>query len=405
MKTITIVGASLSGWRTAQELREQGFDGRLVVVGDEPHAPYDRPQLSKEFLTGRWDAEELALGSPEELAELNVEWWLGRRARFLNPRAGTVGLDDGTQLRTDGVVIATGAARARIPGAGAMPGSHLMYTLDDAIALRDEVRPGARVVVVGGGLVGAEVASACQALGARTTVVDVRHMPLVPTFGIELAPLCFDLHEDNGVRTRCGTAAVRVLGDDRATGVELADGRVLAADAVVVAVGVRPATDWLRGSGLRVRDGVLTDAGMVTQLPNVVAVGDVARYHCGYRGQRVRFDHWSAAMNQPPVAARNLLAARTVAQYTGVPHLWSQQYGSTLQFSGYVRPKDRVDVVEGEVNAHRFLATYHRRNRLIGVFAMNMPKQFAAYRKRLFTALNSARQAPDQELSTSGPAL
>lgn len=405
MKTVTIVGASLSGWRAAQELREQGFDGRLVIVGDEQDGPYDRPQLSKEFLTGQWEPEELALGNAAEYAELEAEWLLGSRATQLNPRAGTVGLQDGSQVRTDGVVIATGCTRARIPGSGELPGSHVLYTLDDANALRAEVRSGARVVVVGGGLAGAEVASACQELKARTTVVDTRHIPLVPTFGIELAPLCFDLHEDHGVRTRCGTAATRVLGTDQVTGVELADGRVLAADVVVTAVGASPATGWLRGSGLRVRDGVLTNSGLVTQLPNVVAVGDVARYHCVYRGRRVRFDHWSAAMNQPPVAVRNLLAGQTVEQYTGVPHLWSEQYGSTLQFAGYVRPKDRVEVVEGEAGAHRFLATYHRRNQLIGVFAMNMPKQFATYRRRLANALGQIASRPPATRARRSAAL
>ncbi|MQA09213.1 MAG: NAD(P)/FAD-dependent oxidoreductase [Pseudonocardiaceae bacterium] len=403
MKAITIVGASLAGWRAAQELREQGFDGRLVIVGAENRPPYDRPQLSKEFLTGKWDVDELALSDTGETDGLRAEWRLGTRAVRLEHRGGAIALDDGTEIRTDGVVIATGATRETIPGAGEIPGSHLLYTLDDALAVRDEIRAGARVVVIGGGLVGGEVASACQALRAKTTVVDVRHMPLVPTFGIEIAPLCFDLHEDNGVRTRCGTAATRVLGTDRVTGVELADGRVLAADIVVVAVGVTPATGWLRGSGLRVRDGVLTDSGMVTRLPNVVAVGDVARYHCVYRGQRVRFDHWANAMNQPPIAVRNLLAGRTVAPYTGVPHLWSQQYGSTLQFAGYVRPKDKVDIVEGTTAAQRFVATYHRGPRLIGVFAMNMPKRFAAYRRRLPAALAPSKQQASRELSASGP--
>ncbi|TCP52039.1 3-phenylpropionate/trans-cinnamate dioxygenase ferredoxin reductase subunit [Tamaricihabitans halophyticus] len=401
MKTVTIVGGSLAGWRSAQELREQGFDGRLVLVGNERHGPYDRPQLSKEFLTGQWDVDELALSSQTEDKELDVDWRLGKHAVRLDTRNGSVVLEDGESIRTDGVVIATGASRMTIPGAAEIPGSHLLYQLEDALGVRDEVGSGSRVVVVGGGLVGGEVAAACQALKARTTLVDTRHMPLVPTFGIEIAPLCFDLHEDHGVRTRCGTPARRVLGDERVTGVELADGRVLAADTVVVAVGVTPTTGWLRGSGVKLRDGVLTDAGMVTRLPNVVAVGDVARYHCVYRGQRVRFDNWTNAMNQPPTAVRNLLAGHTVEHYTNVPQLWSQQYGSTMQFAGFVRPKDKVAIVEGSPSAHRFVATYHRQNRLIGVFAMNMPKRFAAYRKRLPAALR-AQTLPNVPAQTRG---
>lgn len=393
MNTVAVVGSSVAGWRAAQELREQGFDGRLVIIGAEPHRPYDRPPLSKEFLAGNLQPEELALGSEQEEADLAAEWRLGVPAARLDAKRGAVVLADGSEVRADGVVLATGSAQLSLPGTGRQrleaAGSHRLRTIDDALALRGDIRAGARVVVVGGGLIGTEIASTCRSLGAEVTLVDAQHLPLARTLGIELAPLCFAQHEDYGVRVRCGTPATRVLADDRVTGVELADGRVIPADAVVVEVGAEPATRWLRGSGLKLRDGVVTDSGCATSLPNVVAVGDIARYQPVHRSRTVRSDHWSTAMNQPPVAVRNLLAGQTVATYTGVPHFWSRQYGSTLQFAGYAGPKDRITVVDGSLKARRFVATYQRGGRTIAVFAMNSPKQFAVHRRRLITSLSA----------------
>ncbi|QUH00675.1 FAD-dependent oxidoreductase [Saccharopolyspora erythraea] len=386
MRTVVVVGAALAGWRAAQELREQGFTGRLVLVGAEERRPYDRQPLSKEFLTGNLDSGELALDGADEEAALDAEWRLGVPAIGLDSRSAEVVLADGSRIHTDGVVLATGAERATLPGAAA----HRLHTLDDAIALKADIRAGARVVVVGGGLVGSEVAASCRSLGAQVTVVDAQHLPMARTFGIEIAPLCAALHEDHGVRLRFGTPATRVLGEDRVTGVELADGRVIPAEAVVTDVGSRPAAEWLRGSGVRLRDGVLTDSGCVTRVPNVVAVGDVARYQSVHRNHTVRGGHWSTAANQPPVAVRNLLAGRTVEHYSGVPHLWSRQHGSTFQFAGYAGPKDRIDVVDGSPAARRFVATYQRGGRMVAVFAMNSPRQFAVHRRRLTAALTPA---------------
>ncbi len=384
IKTVAVVGASLAGWRTAQELREQGFDGRLVMIGAESHRPYDRPAL-KDFLSGKIEAEDLTLGNDDEQYALRAEWWLGHRAVKLDPRAGIVALDNDTQLRTDAVVVATGVAPATL-GDNDPPGCHTLRTLDDAARLREEVHPGSRVVVVGGGLTGAEAASTCRSRGADVTIVETSHVPLAHMLGIEIAPLCTRLHEDHGVRTRYGTPAVRVLGSDRATGVELADGRVLPADVVVISVGVRPSTGWLRGSGLGLRDGVVTDAGFITRLPNVAAVGDVARYYCAHRSRTARSEYPSSAMGQPPVAVRNLLAGRIASRYTGIPQFSSKLYGSTLQFTGYAGPQDKVTTVEGSPDARRFVAVYRRAGRVVGVFALNCPKQFVHYRKQLPTA-------------------
>lgn len=386
MKTVAIVGASLSGWRAAQELREQGFDGNLIIIGAERRRPYDRPPLSKEFLTSTLDPEELSLANSEEDTDLGAQWRLGQTAVAVDTRRKSILLGSGEEVRADGIVLATGATRSVVAGAPLPSGGHLLHTLDDAVALRSELRAGSRVVIIGGGLLGAEVASACRSIGAHVTVVDSQHVPLVHTLGIEIAALCISLHEDHGVRTRYGTPAARILSNERVTGVELADGRVIPADIVVTGVGARPATAWLRGSGIRSREGVLTDAGCVTRLPNVVAVGDVAQYHCVHRGRKVRFDHWSNAMNQPPVAARNLLAGRTVAHYTSLPHFWSRQYGCTLQFAGYAGPRDKIEIVDGSVDSRKFVALYWRSGKLVAVFAMNSPRQFAVHRRKLLAA-------------------
>ncbi|MBE9373246.1 FAD-dependent oxidoreductase [Saccharopolyspora sp. HNM0983] len=394
MNTVAVVGSSVAGWRAAQELREQGFAGRLVIIGQERHRPYDRPPLSKEFLAGRVAPEDLFLASEQEEADLQADWLLGETAVRLDPRRGAVGLTGGREVRADGVVLATGARDVALPGAAGAPGAHSLRTLDDAAALRAEVGADARVVVVGGGVLGTEIAATCRLLGARVTLVDTQHVPLSRTLGVELAGLCLAMHEDFGVRVRCGTPATRVLSGDRVTGVELADGRVLPADAVVVAAGSTPATDWLRGSGLKLRDGVLTDSGCRTGLPNVVAVGDIARYRPVHgaqppRGHTVRSDHWSTAMNQPPVAVRNLLTGHRAHDYPGMPHFWSRQFGCTLQFAGYAGPKDRVRIVDGSTRARRFVAYYERSGRQVAVFAMNSPKQFAAHRRRLVSALST----------------
>lgn len=211
MRTVTVVGASLSGVYAARELRTQGFDGRLVIVGDEPHRPYDRPPLSKDFLTGRADEDQLALTDAEETAELDAEWLLGVRARGLDARGRTVLLDNGRTVSTDGVVIATGASARRLPGDD-LAGVHTLRTLDDARALREELTRGPlRVVVIGGGFIGAETASSCAALGHDVTVVEAAPLPLVPHLGPDMAAVCAALHRRGGVSlvTGVGVAGLR----------------------------------------------------------------------------------------------------------------------------------------------------------------------------------------------------
>ncbi|MEV7809993.1 FAD-dependent oxidoreductase [Streptomyces flaveolus] len=383
MRTVTIVGASLSGLYAARELRAQGFDGRLVIVGEEPHHPYDRPPLSKDFLTGRAGDSDLALTDADETAGLEAEWLLGVRARGLDPRGRTVLLGDGRTVSTDGVVIATGAAARRLPG-DRLAGVHTLRTLDDARALCAELTQGhRRVVVIGGGFIGAETASSCARLGHDVTVVEAAPLPLVPQLGARMAAVCAALHRRGGVELVTGTGVAALRGAATVTGVDLTDGRTLPADVVIVGIGARPHTDWLVGSALALHDGVLCDDGCVTALPQVVAVGDVARVG------GTRAEHWTSATEQPRVAVTNLLAGRTVATARTLPYFWSDQYDSRIQFAGRYREGDTVHVTEGEITddgapgESGFLARYERDGRTVAVLGVNRPRAFMRARREL----------------------
>ncbi|MFH9105390.1 NAD(P)/FAD-dependent oxidoreductase [Streptomyces albus] len=398
MKTIAVIGASLAGLHAALALREHGYDGRLVIVGEEHHRPYDRPPLSKEFLTGALTAERLRLADAEEIAGLDADWLLGTRAEGLDPPTRTVTLSNGRTLAADGVVLATGAAPRTLPGEP-LDGVHTLRTLDDAVALREHLGRGqVRVVVIGAGFIGAEVASSCATLGHNVTVVEAAEQPLLPQLGARMAAFCADLHTDHGVTLLTGTgvtalhparrprgtpvcaAAGTQEGRRRIGWVELSDGRFLPADVVVVGIGVRPATDWLAGSGIPLDDGVVCDAGGMTAVPGVVAVGDVAR-SAGHRAE-----HWTSAMETAAVAARNLLAGTTVETYSGLPYFWSDQYGIRIQLAGRRGSGDTVRVVEGSPEDRSFLAVYEREGTTTAVLAANRPRPFLRARRELARA-------------------
>ncbi|MEU0454501.1 FAD-dependent oxidoreductase [Streptomyces sp. NPDC006129] len=396
MRTVTIVGASLAGVYAARELRAQGYDGRLVIVGDELHHPYDRPPLSKDFLTGRADETQLALTDAEETAELGAEWLLGVRARALDARGRTVLLDDGRTVSTDGVVIATGASARRLPG-DSLAGVHTLRTLDDALALREELSRGPRrVVVIGGGFIGAETASSCSSLGHSVTVVEAAPLPLVPQLGADMAAVCAALHRRGGVDLVTGTGVTGLRGTATVTGVDLTDGRTLPADTVIVGIGAVPNTAWLVGSALALRDGVLCDDGCVTTLPQVVAVGDVACVG-GHRAE-----HWTSATQQPRVAVTNLLAGHTVKTADAVPYFWSDQYGARIQFAGRRRDGDTVRIAEGELSDGApseggFLARYEHNGRTTAVLAVDRPRPFMRARREL------ARDAGEERVRSVTP--
>ena len=382
MRTVAVVGASLAGLRSVEELRGQGFDGRIVVIGEEVHAPYDRPPLSKAFLSGAMPAEDLALSDDD----FGAEWRFGVRAERVDPSSGSIHLSTGEVLRTDGLVIATGGRPRTLPGTETLAGVHTLRTIDDAVALRADLRPGARVVVVGAGWIGAEVASTCRSLGHEVTVVEAAPVPMARALGPVLGALCAELHADHGVGLRLGVGVESFAHNGtRVTGVVLRDGSRLPADVVVAGIGMAPATDWLHGSGLGVDNGVLCDTGCVTSIPSVVAVGDVARYLTP-SGDHVRHEHWTNASEQPVVAVRNLLAGTTLETFQPSGYVWSDQYGVRLQLAGDTTGADEVAVIDGSPDDRKFVAEFRRAGLAVGVLAMNNAKLFGRLRRQLVTA-------------------
>ncbi|MGW6907196.1 NAD(P)/FAD-dependent oxidoreductase [Streptomyces sp. NPDC054940] len=385
MRTVAVVGASLAGLSAARSLRKQGYDGRLVVIGDEFHRPYDRPPLSKEFLAGTLGEADLALESDGE--DLDAEWLLGARATGLDRTERAVRLADGREVRADGVVIATGAAARMLPGTEGLAGVHALRTLDDARALRDELARGGRLVVIGGGFIGAEVASTAYALGLDVTVVEVAPTPLAGPLGASMGAVVSGLHTDHGVRLLCGVGVKGLSGERRVDAVLLEDGRSIPADIVVVGVGARPCVEWLQGSGVELDNGVKCGADGRTGLAGVVAVGDCANWYDPRTGAHRRVEHWTGARERPDAAVATLLAGGAVEP--GVPrppYFWSDQYGVKIQFAGHAAGADSVTVEEGAADDRNVLAVYRRAGRPVAVLGMNQPRLFMRWRKQLAAA-------------------
>jgi 3-phenylpropionate/trans-cinnamate dioxygenase ferredoxin reductase subunit len=380
--SVTVVGASLAGVATVRALRGRGFDGRITVVGAEPHAPYDRPPLSKAFLTAPDEPRPDPL--LQEGEELDVEWRLGVRAVALDPASRTVTLQDGTRLRSDAVVLATGARARRLPGTGGLPGVHVLRTLDDAVALRAQLAAGGSLVVVGAGFLGAEVASSACSLGLDVTVVEALATPLAGPLGVTMGTAVAGLHTDHGVHLRTGVGVARLLGDGHVEAVELADGTRLPADAVVVGIGAEPDVAWLADSGLDVEGGVRTDATCATAAPGVVAVGDCGLAYDVHAGRHLRAEHWTHALQQPATAAATLLGAPT--PYAAVPYVWSEQYGVHVQLTGWTDGADEPTVVHGSTADRSFVATYERAGQLVAVLGVGAPGPFTKWRRSLRTA-------------------
>ncbi|MGW6911647.1 NAD(P)/FAD-dependent oxidoreductase [Streptomyces sp. NPDC054940] len=365
MRRIVVVGASAAGLAAAETLRREGYDGTLTLVGDEPLAPYDRPPLSKQVLSAEWEPARLALRTPDDLAGLGLDLRLGAAATGLRLADGAVELADGSTVPYDGLVVATGVRPRRLPGEG----GHVLRTLDDAVRLRDRLTPGRRLVVVGAGFLGAEAAAVAWRLGCEVTLLEPAPVPLAHAVGAEVGEMLTRAHLERGVNLRCGVTVTEVTGD----GVRLADGELVEADEVLVAVGSLPNTDWLDGSGLAVGDGVVCDQ-YCEAARNVYAAGDVARWHNPLFGQSMRIEHRTNAAEQGMAAARNLLAEPEARRpFAPVPYFWSDQYDMKIQAYGYLRGHDEVTVVEGELAEGRFVAAYRTGDRLTGALAVGMP--------------------------------
>ena len=379
LRAVTIVGASLAGLNAAEALRRDGFDGPVTLIGAESRLPYDRPPLSKQVLAGDWEPERAALTDSEELASDEIEARLGLRATALDLDARELTLHTGETVAFDGLVIATGARCRTMPGTEGLGGVHVLRSLDDCLALRGDLEAvPQRVVVVGAGFIGAEVAATARGRGLEVTVVEALPTPLGRVLGDEMGRVCAEVHRDHGVDLRTGVGVDRIEGDRRVERVALTDGSIIDADVVVVGIGVVPNTEWLDGSGLQVGDGVLCDASCLAA-ERVTAAGDVARWPNQLFGETMRVEHWDNAAAQGAHAARRLLNPET-GPFTPVPWFWSDQYDRKIQLAGRVRPDDEVRVVNGSVEERRFAAIYGRAGRIVGVLGFNRPRHVMRYR-------------------------
>jgi 3-phenylpropionate/trans-cinnamate dioxygenase ferredoxin reductase subunit len=393
LRTILIVGASLAGLRAAEALRAEGFEGQLTLLGAEPEMPYDRPPLSKELLRGEATPETIALRIP---ADLRAEWILGDPATELDLDRRVVLAESGREIAFDGLLIATGSRPRRLRGleAGRRDGVVELRTLADSLALRAQLQSQRRVVLVGGGFIGVELASSARQLGATVDVVTL-DPPLIVA-GELFSDTCAAMLADHDVRVHTGRTVTEVIGAGRAEGVVLDDGTRLQTNLVVVCVGAEPEVRWLRGSGLDVSDGVLCDAACAVLGPErIVAAGDVARWpNPMFGGVALRIEHWTNAAEQAAAAARTLLhGSGPQTAFASVPTFWSDHFGTRLQSVGVPRLADRVEVVDGSVTERRFVAAAYRRDELVGATAYGMIRGLLPYRREFArrTAAAAAR--------------
>jgi NADPH-dependent 2,4-dienoyl-CoA reductase/sulfur reductase-like enzyme len=391
MQNIAIVGASLAGTRAAETLRAGGFTGTITMIGNENHKPYDRPPLSKNFLAGEWDTERVALRKPDALDALNVMWKLGSAAVSLDTDLNCVTLASGDTVHYDGLIIATGGTVRRLPNQPDIGGVHVLRTLDDAESLRSELTEGARVVVIGAGFIGLEAAATATKRGAMVTVLEGLEAPLIRALGADMGSAIGQVHERNGVEIRCGVGVSEIQGDTHVTGVALNTGEVIAADVVIVGIGVSPATQWLEGSGLTIRDGVVCDANLCAGPVNVFAAGDVLRWPNELFADveaDMRVEHWTNAAEQGAHAANNLLAALNDGEqipYSAVPFFWSDQFDARIQCLGRPSANAVVDVVAGSTAEGKWCAMYSVNNRLTAVLGVSQPKLVMPSRTLLST--------------------
>jgi NADPH-dependent 2,4-dienoyl-CoA reductase/sulfur reductase-like enzyme len=399
-ESLTIIGASLAGLRAAEGARQAGFAGPITMVGAETHRPYDRPPLSKQLIKGDWEPERVALRKPEVLDALDLTWRLGVSAVRYDPETAMVALSDGTSVSATAMIIATGGVVRDLPAemtasvTAAGPKVTALRTLDDALAIREILqRPDQRVVVIGAGFIGLEVAASARVRGHQVTVLEGAPAPLIRGLGASMGAAIAELHRGQGTTVHCGVTVDKItdagvhLSDDVIVAGSIIDG-VIPADLVVVGIGVRPATDWLEGSGLIIDDGIVCDAhlrvtGSVGAQHLVYAAGDVARWHHQVLDQVIRVEHWTNAAEQGALAATNLLAAAAGTEqtpYTAVPFFWSDQPPYRIQYLGRSGPEDQVTITEGSVEEGKWLAVYQRDGVITAALGINNPKAVMPYR-------------------------
>jgi NADPH-dependent 2,4-dienoyl-CoA reductase/sulfur reductase-like enzyme len=377
---LVVVGGSLAGLRAVEAARRAGFTGLITLVGAEAHLPYDRPPLSKDFLT------EVETPGPTTLREetvlrdeLQVHLRLGEPATALDTNDQTI-MVGGGPLHYTGLVIATGASPRTLPGTEHLRGVHTLRTLDDARAIRSALDTGARTVVVGAGFIGSEIASSARQRGSTVTVVEAMPTPLARAVGEQMGVVLANLHERHGTKLLCGVGVDALEGETSVEAVRLADGTRIEADLVIVGIGVAPNIDWLAESGLELGDGIECDKTLQTSAPGVYAAGDIASWPNQLFDTRMRLEHWTIAAEQGGVAARHAIDPANATGYETVPYFWSDWYGRRIQFVGVAAAADEIELVLGDLDGDSFLVLYRRGDRVIGALGLEQRSQVMKYR-------------------------
>jgi 3-phenylpropionate/trans-cinnamate dioxygenase ferredoxin reductase subunit len=395
--TWVVAGANLAGGRAAETLRQEGFDGRLVLIGAEPDRPYERPPLSKELLWGTRTRDAVYLRSPDYYASHEIELRLGVRATRLDPLARTLALDGGERLRYEKLLLATGASPRRldVPGAD-LDGVLYLRTLAHSEELRRRMRVGRRVVVVGVGFIGAEVAASCRRAGLEVVALEALPSPLAQALGDRVSELYAGIHRDHGVDLRTSETVTGFRGSGRLEQVTTASGAAFDCDFAVVGVGAVPECSWLRDAGLALGDGVVVDELCRTTADGVYAAGDLASWWHPGIGRRLRVEHFDNAQLQGVAAAKSMLGKGE--PYAPVPFFWSDQYDVTFQHVGYAGGEDEV-VLRGSAGSGSWCAFYLRQGRLVAAFGANRFREIAAARQLIARrARVDARQLADESV-------
>jgi 3-phenylpropionate/trans-cinnamate dioxygenase ferredoxin reductase component len=370
-KTFVIVGASLAGAKAAAELRERGFDGRVVLVGAESERPYERPPLTKDYLQGKSERDKAYVHDADFYGQQEIELRLGAVAESIDPQASTVTLAGGEELAYDSLLLTTGAEPRRISVPGAdVDGVHYLRTFSDCDALRERLGAGSgRVAVVGAGWIGSEFAASARGAGLEVALIDPLALPNERIFGAEIGEFYRDVHVRNGVEMVLEDGVAALEGDGAISAVRTSKGRRIECDFAVIGVGVIPRVSLAEAAGLTVENGVQVDAACRTSAPNVFAAGDVANAWHPFYERHIRVEHWANALNQGPAAARAMLG--DAVSYDRIPYFFSDQYDVGMEYSGYATDWDEV-VFRGDPQSGEFVAFWLADGRVVGGMNVNV---------------------------------
>lgn len=382
IERLVIVGASLAGLKAAEAARRSGFQGSVVVIGDEDHLPYDRPPLSKQFLHDKRDVPYFR-EEDSYTAELNVTLVLGRPATAVRPEAKMVIVGD-VEVPYDSLIIATGATPKTVPSWTARKGVVTLRRAGDAMTVRDALDAKRDITIAGAGFIGAEIASAARKQGCRVTIIEATETPLARALGPVMGRTLSEMHTRHGTALHCGVTIAEIHGDECVQSVTLSDGTTVPTDLLLVSIGAEPNTNWLRGSGMELTSdgGIVCDEYLESSLPGVYAAGDVVHWPNEVMDTSMRLEHWTSANEQGALAARNATNRGVRATYQTVPYFWSDWYGNRIQFAG-IAGTESPTVVQGTVDADKFVALYRDGDRLVGALTVNDSSRIMKERRRI----------------------